>query len=130
MAPDADRPKAQANDVPFTATVFGNACPRCGQGRIYGGLLKLAPACSACGLDLGPYDQGDGPAALVVLVVGTIAVGGGLFLELLFEPALWVQMMIWTPLIFGLSLLFLRWVKAGLVHQQYRLKATDDISLE
>jgi len=37
-------------------------CPRCGRGKLFDGLLTVAPVCSACGLDLKKEDSGDGPA--------------------------------------------------------------------
>lgn len=45
-------------------------CPRCGNGRLFDGFLTVKPACSACGLDYGFADAGDGPAVFVMLIVG------------------------------------------------------------
>ncbi|WP_343038882.1 DUF983 domain-containing protein [Paracoccus aestuariivivens] len=44
-------------------------CPRCGQGKLFRGYLKVADCCDSCGLDLTPQRADDGPAYIVVLVV-------------------------------------------------------------
>ena len=36
-------------------------CPRCGEGQLFSGFLKVAPVCESCGLDLKFSDSGDGP---------------------------------------------------------------------
>ena len=48
-------------------------CPRCGEGKLFSGFLKLAPACDVCGLDYGFADPADGPA----FVLGQDALLGG-----------------------------------------------------
>lgn len=49
-------------------------CPRCGQGALFEGFLGIKPHCSACGLDFGFADSGDGPAFFVMSIVGCLAV--------------------------------------------------------
>ena len=44
-------------------------CPRCGEGRMFSGYLKVAASCDACGLDLTPQRADDGPAYFVILIV-------------------------------------------------------------
>ncbi len=95
-------------------------CPRCGAGKLYDGLLSVAPACSRCGLDLRAEDSGDGPAVFVMLILGAITVGLAIAVEILFSPPLWVHLVLWTPLVIGGSILLLRPLKAGLIALQYR----------
>ena len=95
-------------------------CPRCGVGRLFAGVLKLAPKCEECGLDFKPLDQGDGPAGLVVFIIGFLTVGGALLLEFTFHPPYWLHVVIWPPLTVILAILFLRPLKAWMVAQQYR----------
>ncbi|MFV0245743.1 MAG: DUF983 domain-containing protein [Qingshengfaniella sp.] len=45
-------------------------CPKCGEGAILEGYLKVRPACPVCGEDLTPQRADDGPAYLTILVVG------------------------------------------------------------
>lgn len=44
-------------------------CPRCGEGRLFRGYLKVAGRCDVCGLDLTPQRADDGPAYIVILLV-------------------------------------------------------------
>ena len=38
------------------------ACPRCGNGKLYDGLLRVAKQCTSCGLDYGKLNADDGAA--------------------------------------------------------------------
>ncbi len=44
-------------------------CPRCGEGKLLRGYLKVADGCTSCGLDLTPQRADDGPAYIVILFV-------------------------------------------------------------
>jgi uncharacterized protein (DUF983 family) len=95
-------------------------CPRCGEGRLFAGLLTVHPACPACGLDFSAEDAGDGPQVFVILFLGMIVVGLAAWVELKFGPPIWVHMLLWTPLILAGAILLLRPLKAGLIALQYR----------
>ena len=43
------------------------ACPRCGRGRLFRGVLGVVERCAECDLDLRGNDAGDGPAVFVIL---------------------------------------------------------------
>ena len=101
------------------ATLLGR-CPRCGQGALFDGYLKVAPKCGACGLDYGPFDAGDGPAVFVILIVGAIVPVSALIVEVKFQPPYWVHVALWVPLVIVLSLALLRLAKALLLVLQYR----------
>ncbi|RYY46709.1 MAG: DUF983 domain-containing protein, partial [Sphingomonadales bacterium] len=58
-------------------------CPRCGQGHIFTGFLKLRDACEVCGLDYSYADPADGPAIFVQLFACVPGVPGVLFALLL-----------------------------------------------
>ncbi|HEY3916968.1 MAG TPA: DUF983 domain-containing protein [Stellaceae bacterium] len=98
-------------------------CPRCGKGKLYDGLLAVAPRCSACGLDLAAQDAGDGPAAFVVLILGAIVVGLAILVEIEFAPPFWVHIVLWTPVVIGGAIALLRPFKAWLIAMQYRYRA-------
>ncbi|HLY45163.1 MAG TPA: DUF983 domain-containing protein [Stellaceae bacterium] len=95
-------------------------CPRCGEGRLFTGLLTVRPACPACGLDFSAEAAGDGPAVFVILFLGLIVVGLAAWVELNFSPPIWVHLALWTPLIIGGAILMLRPLKAALIALQYR----------
>ena len=104
------------------ASLLGR-CPRCGNGTLFAGYLTIAPCCSSCGLDFATFDVGDGPAALVVLVVGAMVCAGALWVELVWSPPLWVHAVLWTPAVLILTTLFLRLIKAALLVLQYQHRA-------
>ena len=95
-------------------------CPRCGEGRVFKGLLTVREECPACHLDLSAEDAGDGPAVFVVLLLGAIAVGLAAWIELRFSPPIWVHAIVLTPVILGGAVGLLRPLKAGLIALQYR----------
>ena len=109
---------------PVRAGLLGR-CPRCGQGKLFDGLLKLKPACSACGLDYGFADAGDGPAVFVILIIGFLVVGLALWTEVTYAPPVWLHMLLWGPLTIILSLALLRGLKGLLIALQYRHSAAE-----
>lgn len=109
---------------PFRAGLAGR-CPRCGVGPLFAGFLDLRPACTLCGLDYGFADSGDGPAVLIVFLVGAIGVGLALFTEFTWHPPFWVHALLWIPLILGLSLGLLRPLKGLTIATQYRHRAQE-----
>lgn len=56
---------------PLSATTKGR-CPRCGKGKLYSGVIKLSAKCDSCDLELAAFDQADGPAPFVMMIVGTL----------------------------------------------------------
>ncbi|HEY5209112.1 MAG TPA: DUF983 domain-containing protein [Stellaceae bacterium] len=95
-------------------------CPRCGRGKLYAGLLTVAPRCSECGLDFAPLDTGDGPTGFVVLILGAIVVGLAFLVEVLFAPPFWVHAVLWVPVVIGGAILMMRPMKAWMIAQHYR----------
>jgi uncharacterized protein (DUF983 family) len=100
-------------------------CPRCGNGRLFSGYLTVKPTCSACGLDYSFIDTGEGPAVLVMLVVGFVVIGSALWLDGLFNMPVWLHLFIWLPVSVILSLILLRKMKGVMIALQYRTKAQE-----
>ncbi len=105
---------------PWWLVALNGSCPRCGQGRLFSGLLKIRARCGVCDLDLGAVDSGDGPASLAVFVVGAIVVGLAFWLEFRIEPPVWVHVVIWPPVTVGLTVGLMRPLKAALVALQFQ----------
>ena len=111
------------NDFPAVSPLraaLGCRCPRCGEGKLFAGLLNVRRACEVCGLDLSAQDAGDGPAVFVILFLGLIVVSLAALVEIRFSPPMWVHVVLWTPLILGGAVAMLRPLKAGLIALQYR----------
>lgn len=109
---------------PVSAGLTGK-CPRCGQGNLFSGFLGIRKSCQACGLDFSFADSGDGPAVFVIMLVGFVIVGLVLFVELSFQPPVWVHLIIWLPLTVVLSGLVLRPLKGLMIALQFRHKAEE-----
>ena len=101
------------------------ACPRCGQGKLFRGLLTVTDRCSACDLDLRGHDAGDGPAVFVILGLGAIIMILVFWVEFTFEPPWWLHVLLWVPITFGLAVWMLRVLKAWLIAQQYGHRSTE-----
>lgn len=95
------------------------ACPRCGKGRLFRGLLTVRETCDVCGLDLRAHDSGDGPASLAVFVVGAVVVGLAMWVEFRFEPPFWLHLVLWPLVTVPLTIGIMRPLKAALVALQF-----------
>jgi uncharacterized protein (DUF983 family) len=106
----------------FTSALSG-CCPRCGQGALFAGYLRVAPRCVRCGLDYAMFDVGDGASVFVVLLAGFVVVGSALAVEIAWSPPYWVHAMLWLPAIAILTLGGLRLAKSTLMVLQYKHQA-------
>lgn len=95
-------------------------CPRCGEGHLFDGLLRIKQQCDVCQLDLEQEDAGDGPAFFVITIMGALIVLLPALLELTIPLPFWAHALIWIPFMIGGSLWLLRVFKSGLIALQYR----------
>jgi uncharacterized protein (DUF983 family) len=100
-------------------------CPRCGDGSLFTGFLRLRPRCERCGLDYGFADAGDGPAVFAILGAGFVVVFAALLVEVLFQPPFWLHAVLWLPLILFTTLAPLRLIKGLLIALQYHHTAQE-----
>lgn len=100
-------------------------CPRCGKGKLFKGFISISDRCVVCGLSLGQHEQGDGPAYVAILFVGTLTGVLATIVEVKYEPSFWFHLAVWPLFILTSSLLCLRWAKAALVAAQYRVRKED-----
>lgn len=115
---------APAGVNPLLAGLRGR-CPHCGEGRLFVGFLKVAPACAACGFGLSHADSGDGPAVFVIIIVGFLVVFAALFTEVAYRPPIWLHLVLWLPLAAALCLGLLRPLKGLMIGAQIRNKASE-----
>ena len=104
------------------AASFQGLCPRCGAKSLFAGVARFAPTCRQCGLDFSAHDVGDGPAAFLILIVGTIVAVGAILVDLAYTPPFWVHF-IWLPVMIALTLAGLRFGKAALMFQIHHHRA-------
>jgi uncharacterized protein (DUF983 family) len=101
---------------------FGLRCPSCGEGRLFRTFLKVADRCPACCAELHHHRADDAPAYFTISIVAHVVVGGVLWMERAYAPAIWVHWAVWLPLTLLLSLLLLPRVKGALVGLQWALR--------
>jgi uncharacterized protein (DUF983 family) len=82
-------------------------CPHCGQGRLLRGYLKIVERCESCGEAYGHIRADDGPAWVTIIVVGHLVVPLALIMEQQFHPEIWVQEVVWLPVVALLTLALL-----------------------
>ena len=102
---------------------LGGRCPRCGEGRLFAGYLRLEDRCDACALDLGELNAADGPAFFAMSLVGILIGFAALIVEVAYSHPVWAHLLIWLPLIVILCLALLRPIKGVMVALQYRHRA-------
>lgn len=106
------------------AALFG-LCPRCGRKTLFAGLGRFADTCSQCKLDYSSFNVGDGPAALLTMVIGALIIVLALMLDSAVRPPFWVHVIIWVPVTAALTVVTLRMAKAGLLAAEYRNRARE-----
>ena len=100
-------------------------CPRCGQGRLFDGLLALRERCPVCGLDFRGADAGDGAPVGVMFVLGPILVILAFWMEFRFDPPIWVYAVVLIGVSLPVAVLLIRLIKASLLGIQYRYRASE-----
>lgn len=110
---------------PLSQIALRGLCPRCGAPTLFAGLIRFAPRCRACALDFQSFNVGDGPAAFLTLIIGTIVTILAIALERAADPPVWVHVILWVPLTLALVLGSLRIAKAALLALEYRNQARE-----
>ncbi|MDB5695937.1 MAG: hypothetical protein JWN21_1480 [Sphingomonas bacterium] len=112
-------------EPPLAHAALKGLCPRCGAKTLFAGWARFAPTCSTCGLEFSAFNVGDGPAAFLTLILGTIVMSMAIALELTVGPPLWVHLVLWTPITAVGVLGSLRIAKAALIAVEYRQRAAE-----
>lgn len=107
------------------AAGLGTKCPRCGQGKLFDGFLRLCPSCEACGLDYSKADSGDGPAVFVIFIVGFVGVVVAIVARYVFYASIPVAFVISAGISIALILGLLRPLKATMIALQFQHKAAE-----
>ncbi|MFO1034436.1 MAG: DUF983 domain-containing protein [Hyphomicrobiales bacterium] len=110
-------------DISPLKTGLAGTCPRCGRGRFFSGYLTVGKRCSACGLDYSFADNGDGAAWFVMLIACVLGVGSMLGVEIAYQPAWWVHVLVAIPVLIIIPALLLRPMKGVLLAQQWKTNA-------
>lgn len=124
-------PHPLADAPPILQVALKGLCPRCGKPTLFAGptlftgYTRFAERCSNCGLDFSKFNVGDGPAAFLTLILGTVVVVAAILVEVNFQPPLWLHMLIWIPVTAAGVVLLLRGAKGALISAEYRNAARE-----
>ena len=99
---------------------FKSRCPSCGEGRLFGRFLKVTDRCPACGEVMSHHRADDFPAYLVIVIVGHFLVPTALFVEVAYDPPMWLDALIWLPLTAISAVALLQPVKGAIVGMQWQ----------
>ena len=64
--------------------------------------------------------MGDAAAWFSMFITGIIVAFGALFLELTFQPSLWIHVIIWIPVVFLIVIVILRPIKSFFIYLNYK----------
>ena len=117
-------PTQTANEPSSLEAAVKGDCPRCGARTLFSGWVSFAERCRACGLDYSTFNVGDGPAAFLIFIVGTITVVGALVVDGAVSPPWWVHL-VWIPVAAALTIGGLRVSKGWLLAQEYKHRARE-----
>ena len=121
LQPDTQSEKSgQPGIIP--AALFG-LCPQCGGRTLFRGVAQFAPKCGACGLDFARFNVGDGPAAFLTMIVGTLVTVLAGWMALSFDPPVWVYVLVLVPVTLGSIIWGLRAGKAALLASEFQQHA-------
>ena len=110
---------------PIAQVALRGLCPRCGARTLFAGLARFAPRCPGCGLDFTQFNVGDGPAAFLTLILGTVVTALAVVVELAFSPPWWLHILLWLPLTLAGVFGSLRLAKGALIAAEYRNAARE-----
>ena len=102
----------KANNISLFKKVVYGLCPSCASVSIFKYYIKLLNKCPKCGYKVNYNKIGDGAAWFTMLLTSIIVAVGVFILETIFNPDLWVHIIIWFPITFALSFIILRPFKA------------------
>jgi uncharacterized protein (DUF983 family) len=106
------------------AALFG-LCPACGAKTLYAGPTNFSDRCIDCGLDYSSFNVGDGPAAILSLILGALIIAMAIGFDIAVHPPFWVHVIIWIPLTCVMVVFSLRLAKGALLIAEHRNNAIE-----
>lgn len=116
-------PESRRDDA--LSQALRGCCPRCGGASVFAGWIRFRDRCPACGLPIGEFNVGDGPAAFLTLGIGTLVTVLAVTLELAAGPPWWLHVLLWPPITAAAVAWSLRIAKAWLLGVEVRREARE-----
>lgn len=97
-------------------------CPSCGTPGMFQGYLKISEECSVCHLDFDQIRSDDAPAYFTIAIVGHILLPIISYIEYAYSPSLMTHLILWLPLIVGMTLGLLPYIKGLMMAVMWLVK--------
>lgn len=94
-------------------------CPRCGIGRTFKYATTVNENCANCELDFTDQRADDLPAYIMLCVLAPLITLGALAVEVIFQPSLWIHVVLWLPITVLIAYLLLPPVKGLIIAVQW-----------
>lgn len=94
-------------------------CPRCGEGKLFDGFLKVAETCDRCGESLGHARADDFPPYISITIVGHVIVAAIMHFEMSQPLSPMMYLITMLPAAVIMSLALLRPIKGFVVGMQW-----------
>lgn len=111
----------------FAKAALLGLCPECGDKTLFAGAAKFSDRCDNCGLDYSAFNVGDGPAALLTMLIGALVIILAIIVDSIFRPPFWVHVIIWVPFTAATTVASLRVSKGALLVLEHRNRAGEGI---
>src|SRR6478609_1129044 len=119
----SDENSAPEGQPGIPAAALQGLCPRCGSKTLFAGVARFADNCTNCGLDFTKFNVGDGPAAFLTLIIGTLVTIVGIVVDQAAHPPLLVTIGALIPITAAAVIYGLRLAKAALLSAEFQRKA-------
>jgi uncharacterized protein (DUF983 family) len=101
-------------------------CPVCGRGKLFAGVLKFRERCDVCDADFTALEAADdGPAIIVIFLVGIFIVPFPVLLSVLKGWPTWLSLGLFIPIIILVSVGLLRVLRGVMFTQAWNRKAIE-----
>ena len=101
---------------------FFRTCPCCGQAKMFNGYLKIQDRCHSCSLDFDSIRSDDAPAYFTIAIVGHIILPVVSYVEFTYSPSLTTHLLVWPPIIVGMTLGLLPYLKGMMMAVTWVIK--------
>jgi uncharacterized protein (DUF983 family) len=97
-------------------------CPACGKGSLFKAFLKVTDSCANCNEALHHHQADDAPPYFTMMIAGHILIPAVVIVERVWQPEIWLQLTVWLPATFMLTIGLLQPVKGAIVGLQWALR--------
>lgn len=121
LMPDGSDQSDNQGQPGIVSAALSGLCPQCGAPTLFDASARIAMKCRACGLPLAELERGGRLAGLLTIVIAAVLIAIALTVEATWQPPLWLQALVWTPVTVLSVIATLRLYKTALLYRQYEI---------